>query len=311
MSHFTVMVITGEEGPEIEDMLEPYHELDMTQDEMKYDDRAKFSAEIPDGQLEEYFNQWKEDPKHAEALKDYKDSTEWLKKWHGFIHEPGLGYGYYRNPTSYWDWYQIGGRWPGKLRLKQKAMNSYPAIEPDDRYRKTMGVPEPDAGWVNSARVRDIDWKGMKAVAVKKAREYAEKEWNCMKEAIDTNVLVVDVLKKRDMFDALFGGNPHWPKPTEENKLDTADGSLRFLGSFFQMYPTSKSYMGVVSKDVSGLTTYAVLNSDGWFAPGRMGWFGMSSEGDDDKLTWDAEFYKRFIKPLDPEDIITIVDCHI
>lgn len=55
--------------------------------------------------------------------------------------------------------------------------------------------------------------------------------------------------------------------------------------------------------------TFAILHNDEWMERGEMGWFGMASnekpEGD-----WDKEF-KRVIDSLDPEDEVTVVDCHI
>lgn len=56
-------------------------------------------------------------------------------------------------------------------------------------------------------------------------------------------------------------------------------------------------------------TTFAILHNDEWIERGEMGWFGMASneKPEDD---WDKEF-KRIIESLDPEDEVTVVDCHI
>ena len=59
-------------------------------------------------------------------------------------------------------------------------------------------------------------------------------------------------------------------------------------------------------------STYAVVTSDGeWHGCGEMGWFGMSSETPEESEDWDINYYKNFIATADPEDWITIVDCHI
>ena len=59
-------------------------------------------------------------------------------------------------------------------------------------------------------------------------------------------------------------------------------------------------------------TTFAVVTSDGeWHERGEMGWFGMSSETPEEGEDWDINYYKNFIATADPEDWITIVDCHI
>lgn len=63
------------------------------------------------------------------------------------------------------------------------------------------------------------------------------------------------------------------------------------------------------SKD---FTSYAVITPNGiWYAPGDMGWFGYSSETEDEAKKWHDEWQKRWIDNQDPELIMTIVDCHI
>jgi hypothetical protein len=60
------------------------------------------------------------------------------------------------------------------------------------------------------------------------------------------------------------------------------------------------------------LSFRSVVTPDGeWHEVGEMGWWGMSSESDDELVEWNAKFYERFIEPLGEDDTITIVDCHI
>jgi hypothetical protein len=55
-----------------------------------------------------------------------------------------------------------------------------------------------------------------------------------------------------------------------------------------------------------------VLTPDGeWHSPGEMGWFGLSSESEDEGHDWDVTYMEKFIYPTNPEWTITIVDCHI
>ena len=60
-----------------------------------------------------------------------------------------------------------------------------------------------------------------------------------------------------------------------------------------------------------GLRTHAVVTPDGkWHEVGRMGWFGVSSETDEEADDWIRRFAERFIAPY-PDYTIVIVDCHI
>lgn len=68
----------------------------------------------------------------------------------------------------------------------------------------------------------------------------------------------------------------------------------------------------VFAKSQATFSTYAVVTPDGvWHSPGDMGWFGASTESDDDWRKWNEEYMDRFINNQDPDYIITVVDCHI
>ncbi len=56
-------------------------------------------------------------------------------------------------------------------------------------------------------------------------------------------------------------------------------------------------------------TMYAILHNGEWIERGQMGWFGMSSN-EKSKEEWDKQF-ADVIAQLDPEDEVTVVDCHI
>jgi hypothetical protein len=64
---------------------------------------------------------------------------------------------------------------------------------------------------------------------------------------------------------------------------------------------------------IEPLSTYAVITPDGqWHAPGTMGWFGFSSESDEQRTGFKSTFYDQFIKSaLENDWSVTIVDCHI
>lgn len=74
----------------------------------------------------------------------------------------------------------------------------------------------------------------------------------------------------------------------------------------FDATPTREKYMESRNELVA---PYAFLHEGEWIEKGEMGWFGIS----DDKFTdeeW-AKKFQEFIKSLDPETELTVVDCHI
>jgi hypothetical protein len=62
----------------------------------------------------------------------------------------------------------------------------------------------------------------------------------------------------------------------------------------------------------SPFSTYAVLTEDGkWESHATLGWWGCSLDRKEKKSDWDKLYYRRFLKNLDPEQYIALVDYHI
>ncbi len=76
-----------------------------------------------------------------------------------------------------------------------------------------------------------------------------------------------------------------------------------------ELYPTKDEYIARATI----FSTYAVVTPDGiWHAPGRMSWWGISTETPEQRREWQLGYYERFIKPaLDKNLYLVIVDCHI
>ena len=58
-------------------------------------------------------------------------------------------------------------------------------------------------------------------------------------------------------------------------------------------------------------STFAVVDENGWHEQGEMGWFGCSSETPEEAGDWTKKFEERFIKNCNPDDVLTVLDCHI
>ena len=74
------------------------------------------------------------------------------------------------------------------------------------------------------------------------------------------------------------------------------------------IYPTEEYY----NEQFSRFFTYAVLTPDGtWYEPGKMGWWGISFATPQEEKDFKDNYEEKFIKKVDPEWTLTIVDCHI
>ena len=136
--HFSVLVCIPEEGDVqelVSEKMEFYNEnkvaplsafRDKTEDFRALWDKELVLVEAPDGNRFHRFSELVEydpgqkgnlKPGYKEVMGKYSDvfrSKDEMAKELGYD-KNGDKYGYYYDPTSKWDWFQIGGRWTGYL----------------------------------------------------------------------------------------------------------------------------------------------------------------------------------------------------
>ncbi|ENI5907192.1 hypothetical protein BHR43_17680 [Aeromonas salmonicida subsp. salmonicida] len=204
------------------------------------------------------------------------------------------------NPNKQWDWYQIGGRWSGFLKLKQDAAGSL-------GHQGLMGSCANDGeGRADSALKSAIDFEGMRDEAGAKAAT----NWDKAAEAKIAAGLPADSMwEPWDVVRERHPGNidaardeyhAQGAMQAVKKALNLWDGTDKFL--------TPRDEFIQQARD-SALVLFGVVQDSKWFAKGEMGWFGMST----DDMT-QAEWNRKVNELLDelPDDtLITIVDCHI
>lgn len=201
------------------------------------------------------------------------------------------------NPNRKWDWWQLGGRWSGFLKLKPGAAGTIGR-------RGLMGSHANDGpGYADQARKGDIDFAGMRDAAGIKAGQTWDRaraglapdaEWITWEQMRET-------IHKCDIDAARKAYNDQPAVAAIHKALDSfytqADDFLVSRDTYVQQ-----------ARD-GAISTYAMVKDSQWFAKGRMGWWGLS----DDKLAQD-EWNRQVTAALDalPEDtLLSIVDCHI
>lgn len=114
--HYLVMVI----GDDVEGQLEPYYQ-DLEVDEYMVDEVHDYDKEhmlkhyVDKGETFESFDDCY--TKHG----DDWNSNQWRKDSDGVWREYSCW-----NPNAEWDWYQIGGRWAGKIKVKEGVGYNHP-----------------------------------------------------------------------------------------------------------------------------------------------------------------------------------------
>jgi hypothetical protein len=145
MSHFTVLVI----GEDVEKLLAPYDENLEVEPYKNY---------LSDRDIERIVGHYAK--ANRTVSKDNLQSLlPFMKDWcneEGYIDAEGLYAWSTSNKKHRWDWYEIGGRWQGSLRLKpggEGKSGSASSLIENHIYR-----PE----YVDQARFKHIDWSYMR-----------------------------------------------------------------------------------------------------------------------------------------------------
>ena len=306
MSHFTVLVI----GDDYVGQLAPYDE------ELEVDPYRRY-ADTKD--LEWYFRVYAEHNKDAEepdleALASFLTEhwgEEWLYEPQGGIYQMSTF-----NPVAKWDWYAVGGRWAGYFKLKKKAKGIAVKGEPG-----LMGASgEFDADIVRKGDVDVEAMRGERGHQANKIWNRAQAVFGDLPEMRSWEDVLGDYLdEKGDISDEdlkfareEYGGQLRVKAVNEHNERCRVEGrrddEIGVWGELADFQAPLTEYVQE-ARDAT-LATFAYVRDGEWYAPGKMGWFGMS----DDTRAGKKRFWREFNEMFDalPDDtLLTLVDAHI
>lgn len=287
MSHFTVMVI----GENPEKQLAPYQENNMgncPEEYLSFVDETEYLREgwnrLTDEEKNEYGNSF------IEYAKD-----EGYKK-----HQDEERYGSYENINAKWDWYVLGGRWTGFLKLKAGAEGQV----------GEAGLMTSSArpGFGDSAIKNNIDFDGMR----KSEAEDAGKTWDKVTRILgDVERPYSWEYVRETMFPGkLQEARDYYNNQAANKKID--EWNRKNNHSLFGVNPldfmiTKEEHCAKAAE--SAISTFAVLKDGVWYSNGETGWWGTVS-GEKDQSDWNKEISKM-IESLDGDTLISIYDCHI
>lgn len=302
MSHFTVLVI----GDDVEKQLAPFHEFECT----GLDDEFVQDIDITASAHEDF-----------QEYGEGKSFEEFVAGWFGYKkvedgYEPDLEgvhkYGYFcvvdgavrvidrTNPNKKWDWYSIGGRWSGAMKLK-------PGTAGVLGRKGVLGSCRNDGpGYADQARKGDIDIAGMRDEAEKKAASrydafravVGDRTWETWDEVRDR--MAGDITGARAFYHEQEAYTLAKAANLPDDVVDLWSGIDEFHCSRSEFIDRARS---------RAFCAYAVVKDRQWTERGEMGWFGMSSN-EMDYEAWLAKF-NEVIDALPDETLLTFVDCHI
>lgn len=238
----------------------------------------------------------------------YATFEQFVEDYHGTaLDERTRRYGHWRNPNAKWDWYSIGGRWTGFYPVKPTALIA-------------LGTPgsfdnKPQPGRSDAVRRFDIDVDTIQV----ETRAKAEKFWS------EWSAWLKGQFEPADPFDsprsrAIDLGLLHiaeGPALADHSRIvipwrdKVKEGDPRAEWNDVVEVISYKDFFEKYLACFNTIATYAALDNDGWHAPGKMGWFGCSSDEPDGYVKFKKEFVSRFIDNTAPDDMLVVVDCHI
>jgi hypothetical protein len=316
MSHFTVLVI----GPDWEEQLAPYDENESVEPYKAYWDSHEIEMHerylLEQGRISEGAT-LEEVVEAYNALYEYEDEDR------AHMDDGGAYQWSQYNPKSKWDWYEVGGRWRGYFKLQNNAWSG-------SRFRKkakraSLGKP----GVFNNAPLHDADIALKGEVAIDQMRDEAGARagevWDRVHAVIGDLPEVIgweDHVGRIKLAEAGDGEytieqarkdyheQPGVRALKEWNEsLPNGEKVIGFFGPGAEDFQVSREEFVQEARD-NALCPFAYVMDGEWHEPGKMGWFGASSDTKSDRVRFAREF-NELLDSLPDDAELTLVDCHI
>lgn len=238
------------------------------------------SAEYTDEELEQLLHE----VEYIESYpfnKLYATFDSFVEDWHGITNcNLYHRYGYFTNPNATWDWFQIGGRWPGSFLV---CSDTTEIVYSEDEGEESL-VP----GFIScsGARKKDICWDKLKKLEQDELRD-----------------------KYRELCEIAIG------KKEPAGQMHVKDGNV-YGWTEFPLLISGETEAEYLTRNRCGENDiwvpgcYAFVDTDGeWHGQGDMGWWGISTN-DKPELEWNAEC-RQFLEDVHEDTVLVMVDCHI
>jgi hypothetical protein len=279
MSHFTVLVVG-----DVDEQLAPFDENLTTAPRREHLDTEDIAR------MAEHYNL---DPGDLTAF------AEQMEDWNGCpggVDDRGLYAIASSNENARWDWYEIGGRWSGLLKLKPGADGAHGPADMPDR--------------ADAATKAEIDLDGMRDEAEASARE----TWRLYAAAIHGtprhtawSAFTARVEKKEITIEEARLRYADQPRVKAFDAAQELKGRIGYFASPDDFPETEDEYVARHRAEVT--TTFAYVRHGEWRERGQVGWFGTATN-EKESDAWATEF-NAMLASLPDDEMLTVVDCHI
>lgn len=285
--------------------------------------------------------QWADMQKEAEQFKAFSNPPTWPEvieyannRWYPegedednrqsilrYDEEKDQAYTYSTyNPDSKWDWYQVGGRWSGYFPVKQ-PLDMDQADQLIQGQRSWTNEDQPREAWTvdgGPIRLLDLDLlrdrKGTEAGERYDAYQALVQD---LPEALPYRVFAEDAQGIVELTENRQEISDTWDRARKayqsQPRVRAARESERFKWDFECLigeFSVSREFYVEKARNAA-VPGYAMVTPEGeWVAPGKMGWFGMSSDSEEDMAMFKTKC-NAYIEALHPDTLLLAVDCHI
>lgn len=250
-------------------------------------------------------------PEHLERVQvpfreRFSSFMEYMKEWHGNDErdEEMKRFGYWDNPQGKWDYYRIGGRWRGTLKVLDPSFdNKLGEVGYEWKYeKKTPG----DQFNVDVCRIRNLNHIGINEESRKRTDEFfAEMDamFSGKKFGFDegprSTMLALGVLDCKNK-DELTGGE-YWKEVWQHdpNRFDV-----------IAKKPMVSELEPMMLSHLNPIRPWAYVDVNGWFEKGKMGWFGCGSDTPNSNVKH-AQTFEKWLSDGNKNDWIVMTDCHV
>lgn len=214
------------------------------------------------------------------------------------------------NPESKWDYWRIGGRWSGYFIAD--GMEEF-ILLPE---RHWDGPKDLGRGRCDGGRIRSLNLAAMREeVATKANADYDRWEKLVAEHGADGKPWshftgLIDVVEGYTIEQARQEYHAQ-PIVVAHDRLERNNEGLAGWGDCVvdTFLPPREEFVRL--RVAAAVPAYATVSLAGeWIAPGRMGWFGMSSDGPGEREGYQIAVSK-YLQELHPDTWLVVVDCHI
>lgn len=220
------------------------------------------------------------------------------------------------NPNAKWDWWVVGGRYSGKLKVIDPALAGVGESGAFDK----GAAPDTYDSTIRS----NLDFEAMRAANVARRRkaimgavDHARKSNTGLTAseimAVWRDFAAIPQVDLDSTLDALREQHPNdWRDRLADvpGPIGVAFG-LGLPAAFNYIYGLPRAVdLDEWAESAPAITAFAVLKDGEWVENGEMGWWGISHGEKMSAEEWEAKV-TELVEGLPPHATVTVVDCHI